>query len=104
MKGYRSARAGARRDSLALRCPVVTTQPDGPGSGLSCLRVTFNSDESSLAKSKSMPLWTPASLGLLKSVEGRHCDYCKYRSNGNQAAHMRFHRAGTKKEYQQNHW
>jgi hypothetical protein len=33
MKGYRSARAGARRDSLALRCPVVTTQPDGPGSG-----------------------------------------------------------------------
>ena len=34
MKGYRSARAGARRDSLALRCPVVTTQPDGPGSGL----------------------------------------------------------------------
>src|SRR4051812_22918315 len=25
--------AGARRDSLALRCPVITAQPDGPGSG-----------------------------------------------------------------------
>src|SRR5881394_3360509 len=25
--------AGARRDSLALRCPVITAQPDDPGSG-----------------------------------------------------------------------
>src|SRR5438034_1342955 len=25
-------RAGARWDSLALRCPALTTQPDGPGS------------------------------------------------------------------------
>src|SRR5213075_2972873 len=25
-------RAGARRGELALRCPVITTQPDGPGS------------------------------------------------------------------------
>src|SRR5881394_3417660 len=26
-------RAGARRGELALRCPVITSQPDGPGSG-----------------------------------------------------------------------
>ena len=25
--------AGAARERLALRCPVITTQPDGPGSG-----------------------------------------------------------------------
>src|SRR6266516_4728239 len=32
-RGDREERAGARRGSLALRCPANTAQPDGPGSG-----------------------------------------------------------------------
>src|SRR5256885_15034527 len=39
-RGYRSERGGARRDSLPLRCPATTAQPDGPGSGRRMRRAT----------------------------------------------------------------